>query len=101
MKKFIVLFLLASLSVNAQRKYISTPTVAYNNEKQSKAAGIFLRGASIDSYEFLEDKYVYKVYTPHTGTIYITDTYNVKDHLNASDEYEKSPAIIIEDDGYY
>lgn len=84
-----------------QRKYISTSTVAYNNEKQSKAVGIFLRGASIDSYEFLEDKYVYKVYTPHTGTVYITDTYNVKDHLNASDEYEKSPAIIIENDGYY
>ena len=84
-----------------QRKYISTSTVAYNNEKQSKAVGIFLRGASIDSYEFLEDKYVYKVYTPHTRTVYITDTYNVKDHLNASDEYEKSPAIIIENDGYY
>lgn len=101
MKKLIVLFLLATLSVNAQRKYISTPTVAYNNEKGSKAVGIFLRGAQIDSYEFLQDKYVYKVYTPHTETIYITDTYNVKDRLNASDDYEKSPAVIIENDGYY
>ena len=101
MKKILFFLLMNFLVYGQQRKYISTPTVAYNNEKQSKAVGIFLRGASIDSYEFLEDKYVYKVYTPHTGTVYITDTYNVKDHLNASDEYEKSPAIIVEDDGYY
>lgn len=101
MKKLIVLFLLTGLSVNAQRKYISTPTVAYNNEKGSKAVGIFLRGAQIDSYEFLQAKYVYKINTPYTGTIFITDTYNVKDRLNASDDYEKSPAIIIENDGYY
>ncbi|SFO26456.1 SH3 domain-containing protein [Paenimyroides ummariense] len=83
------------------RLYVVTPTVAFNNEKGSKAVGIFLRGASIDSYEFLEDKYVYKVYTPHTETIYITDTYNVKDRLNGKDDYEKSPAIIVENDGYY
>src|SRR5690606_40225562 len=101
MKKLMILFLLAGLSVNAQRKYISTPTVAFNNEKGSRAVGIFLRGAQIDSYEFLQDKYVYKIYTPHTETIYITDTYNVKERLNASDDYEKSPAIIIENDGYY
>ena len=101
MKKLIVLFLLAGLSVNAQRKYISTPTVAFNDVKGSKAVGIFLRGASIDSYEFLQEKYVYKVFTPNTETVYITDKYNVKDHLNAKDDYEKSPAIIIEDDGYY
>lgn len=101
MKKILFFLLMNFLVYGQQRKYISTSTVAYNNEKQSKAVGIFLRGASIDSYEFLEDKYVYKVYTPHTGTVYITDTYNVKDHLNASDEYEKSPTIIIENDGYY
>lgn len=101
MRKIFILFLLGCVSVSAQRKYISTPTVAYNNEKGSKAVGIFLRGAQIDSYEFINDKYVYKVYTPYTGTIYITDTYNVKDHLNANDAYEKSPAVIIENDSYY
>lgn len=101
MKKLLFFLLMNCLVYGQQRKYISTPTVAYNDEKQSKAVGIFLRGASIDSYEFLEYKYVYKVYTPHTETIYITDTYNVKDHLNASDDYEKPPAIIIENDGYY
>ncbi len=56
---------MTGLSVNAQRKYISTPTVAYNNEKGSKAVGIFLRGAQIDSYEFLQAKYVYKINTPY------------------------------------
>ncbi len=101
MKKLITLLLLTSLSVNAQRKYISSPTVAYNNETQSKAVGIFLRGAQIDSYEFLKDKYVYKISTPHTGTIFITDTYNVKDRLNASDDYEPSPAVVVENDEYY
>ncbi|UUV21636.1 SH3 domain-containing protein [Paenimyroides aestuarii] len=101
MKKVLFFLLMNCLVYGQQRKYISTPTVAYNDEKQSKAVGIFLRGASIDSYEFLEDKYVYKVYTPHTETIYITNTYQVKDHLNAKDDYEPSPAIIIENDGYY
>ncbi|WCM41895.1 SH3 domain-containing protein [Flavobacterium sp. CBA20B-1] len=101
MKKLLFFLLMNCLVYGQQRKYISTPTVAYNDEKQSKAVGIFLRGASIDSYEFLEYKYVYKVYTPHTETIYITDTYNVKDHLNAKDDYEKPPAIIIGNDGYY
>lgn len=102
MKKLIILFIFTSVTLFAQeRKYISTPTVAYNNEKGSKAVGIFLRGAQIDSYEFLKDKYVYKINTPHTETIYITDTYNVKDRLNSSDDYEKSPAIIIENDYYY
>ncbi|WKW46548.1 SH3 domain-containing protein [Myroides sp. JBRI-B21084] len=102
MKKYILLFLLAGLYLNAQRnKYITTPTIAYNNAKQSKAVGIFLRGATIDSYEFLKDEYVYKIYTPYTGTVYITDIYNVKDGLHANDEFQKSPAIIIENDGYY
>lgn len=101
MKKIVVLFLLVGLHINAQHKYVTTPTVAYNNEKQAKAVGIFLRGAELDSYEFLEDKYVYKINTPYTGIVYITDTYNIKDRLNANDEYQKSPAIIIENDSYY
>lgn len=110
MKKALLFVLLSTTQFWAQPKhpvkplprlYVVTPTVAFNNEKGSKAVGIFLRGAQIDSYEFLQDKYVYKIYTPHTETIYITDTYNVKERLNASDDYEKSPAIIIENDGYY
>ncbi|MEG1022701.1 MAG: SH3 domain-containing protein, partial [Myroides sp.] len=110
MKKALLFVLLSTTQFWAQPKhpvkplprlYVVTPTVAFNNEKGSKAVGIFLRGAQIDSYEFLQDKYVYKVYTPHTETIYITDTYNIKDRLNASDDYEKSPAIILENDGYY
>lgn len=101
MKKIITLSLLTSLSINAQRKYISSPTVAYNNETQAKAVGFFLRGAEIDSYEFLQYKYIYKISTPYTGTIFIADTYNVKDRLNASDDYVPSPAVVVENDGYY
>lgn len=101
MKKLIVLFLLTGLLVNAQRKYISSPTVAYHDEKGLKAVGIFLRGAQIDSYEFLQDKYVYKISTPYTGTVFITNTYHVKNRLNASDDYEPSPAVVVENDEYY
>jgi len=50
MKKYIFLLLLVTIIGNAQeRKFVTTPTVAYNDEKESKAVGIFMRGSVINS----------------------------------------------------
>lgn len=101
MRKTILLFLAASLGCWAQqRKYVTTPTVAYNNEKASKAVGIFLRGASIDSYELINN-YIYKINMGYGDPVYVVDSYYLKDHLNAGDEYKPSPAVVIESDEYY
>lgn len=101
MKKTILLFLTASLGCWAQqRKFVTTPTLAYNNEKASKAVGIFLRGASIDSYELINN-YIYKINMGYGDPVYVVDSYYLKDHLNAGDEYKPSPAAVIESDEYY
>lgn len=101
MKRTILLFLAASLGCWAQqRKYVTTPTVAYNNEKASKAVGIFLRGASIDSYELINN-YIYKINMGYGDPVYVLDSYYLKDHLKADDEYKPSPAVIVESDEYY
>lgn len=101
MKKIILAFLLLPASIFAQTKFVTTPTVAYNDSKGSKAVGIFLRGAQLKSYEWLKDEYVYKINNKITGTVYITDSYNVNDALNSSDEVAKSPAVVIDSDEYY
>lgn len=108
MKKNLLIVLLFATNSWAQvkapvfstpRLFVVTPTVAYNNEKQSKAVGVFLRGALVDNYEKVN--YNYKI-TLDTGEIvFVTDTYNLKESLNAGDTYSKSPSVIVEDDGYY
>ena len=101
MKKIFLSCLLFSASIQAQTKYVTTPTIAYNDAKGSKAVGIFLRGAQLQSYEFLKDQYVYKINSNVTGTVYITDTYNIKEHLSSADEYQPSPKVIEDSDAFY
>ena len=92
---------LTTLTVFAQnRKFITTPTVAYSTEKGTKAVGIFLRGAMITHYEMVNG-YIYKVTMDYNEPVYITDNYNVKDYLNTDDEVGPTPAAIIDNDIYY
>ncbi len=102
MKKliFIVVTLTAFTSFAQNRKFISTPTVAYSTEQGTKAVGIFLRGAMITHYEMVNG-YIYKVTMDYDEPVYITDNYNVKDHLNTNDETGPTPSVIIDNDTYY
>lgn len=108
MKKALLVFLLSTTPFWAQPKhpvkplprlYVVTPTVAYNNQKESKAVGIFLRGAMVDQYEMID--YGYKITLKTGETVYVTRTYNLKESLNAKDDYEPSPAVVVDDDQYY
>lgn len=100
MKK-VLFFLLSCFSLWAQdRKYVSSPTIAYNDAKSSKAVGIFLRGAQISEYVMV-DSYIYKVPMVGIGYVYITDNYNIKDRLNARDRVENTPALFVDFDEYY
>ena len=101
MKKSFFLLLLVTITSNAQeRKFVTTPTIAYNNEKATKAVGIFMRGAMIDSYEMVNG-YIYKVHLNYSDPVYITETYNIKDHLRSNDEVSPTPSAIIDEDQYY
>lgn len=101
MKKYLIVLLTTTFSCWAQqRKFVSTPTVAYSNEKASKAVGIFLRGAAIESYEIING-YIYKVQMDFSDPVFITDNYQLKDYLNTADDYKPSPSVIVEEDTYY
>lgn len=101
MKKHLLLLLILSNSMFGQsRKFISSPTVAYSNEEGTKAVGIFMRGAQLDKYEIING-YIYKIYTQHSDPLYITDNYNIKDHLSSNDEVGKTPTAISSEDDYY
>ena len=100
MKKVLFLLLINGANLWAQQtKYVVTPTVAYNNEKGSKAVGIFLRGATISKYE--EVNYTYRITLDTGEVVYVNDTYNLKNTLNANDDFKPSPKVIVEEDEYY
>jgi len=100
MKKVLFLLLINGANLWAQQtKYVVTPTVAYNNEKASKAVGIFLRGATISKYE--EVNYTYRITLDTGEVVYVNDTYNLKNTLNANDDFKPSPKVIVEEDEYY
>jgi len=99
-----ILFLLFSflfLQIFAERYWIVSPTYLYENPKEeiTERLGLLVRGAEVKILSSDIAATWIKVKVDNNQEGYILSRF-VKNRLNSKDEYEISPAPIIENDGY-
>jgi len=103
MNKTALYFILLILSSNikAQNTYsIFSNAIAFDQPyTSSNAVGFFVRGAQIETNNNLNDEWI-KVIRDYQEPVYIQN-FNVRNHLNANDIYQKSLAPVIDSDDYY